>query len=210
MVCIHGGGFRAGSGNISGEVFASHDVVVVSINYRLGSLGFFAHPALDAEQANFGLLDMVLALQWVRDNIDQFGGDPGNVTIFGVSAGGMAVDLLMVSQAARGLFHRAIAQSGYATWALPRTRQAGDPQPLDMYAGPAQSAEKIASDLVARITDAPQTRQLLRTLDGQQLVEAVVGFQVPIVDGTSLTEEPGILFLRGQQQIGRASCRERV
>lgn len=199
MVWIHGGGFRAGSGNIDGAVFASQEVVVVSINYRLGSLGFFAHPALDGDQANFGLLDMVLALQWVHDNVEQFGGDPDNVTIFGVSAGGMAVDLLMVTQAARGLFHRAIAQSGYGTWSLPRTRQAPDPQPLDMYLGAAQSAEKIATDLVSRVTDTAQSSHLLRELDGRKLVEAVTGFQVPIVDGTSLVEEPGILFLRGRQ-----------
>ena len=106
MVWIHGGGFRAGSGNVPGELFATQGVAFVSINYRLGPLGFFAHPALGGKAANFGLLDMVLALEWVRDNIAAFGGDPGKVTIFGLSAGGMAVSLLLASDAAEGLFPR--------------------------------------------------------------------------------------------------------
>jgi len=87
MVWIHGGGFRSGSGNIAGDRLARYGVVVVSINYRLGPLGFFAHPDLPSDIANFGLLDMVAALQWVKDNARAFGGDPQNVTIFGVSAG---------------------------------------------------------------------------------------------------------------------------
>ncbi len=199
MVWIHGGGFRAGSGRIAGEVFAARDVVVVSLNYRLGPLGFFAHPALDAGAANFGLLDMVLALEWVRDNVAGFGGDPDNVTIFGVSAGGMAVDLLMVADAARGLFHRAIAQSGYATWALPRSRTAPLPAPLDMALGPAPEAETHATRLVTRVSGALQSAQMLRSLDALELVNALDGFQLPIVDGHSLEEEPGVLFLRQQQ-----------
>jgi para-nitrobenzyl esterase len=91
MVWIHGGGFRSGSGNIAGEALAKEGVVVVSMNYRLGPLGFMAHPALGNEVANFGLLDMVAALRWVQRNIAAFGGDPGNVTIFGASAGGQAL-----------------------------------------------------------------------------------------------------------------------
>ena len=121
LVWIHGGGFQTGSGSIPwyhGTTLARRaDVVVVSINYRLGALGFThlagtelgeGHPG----SGNLGLLDQVAALQWVQDNIENFGGDPGNVTIFGESAGGMSVAVLLGMPAARGLFHRAIAQSG--------------------------------------------------------------------------------------------------
>lgn len=195
---IHGGGFRFGSGQFPGEVFASQDAVVVSINYRMGPLGWMAHPALKSKAANFGLQDMILALNWVQNNIAAFGGDPNNVTIFGVSAGGMAVNLLMASDAARGLFHKAIAQSGYGTWALPRSRSAAQPAPLSIAHQPPESAEAIATALISRITDAPQNRATLGALDGQRLVDAVEGFQIPIVDGVTILEEPGIRFLRGQ------------
>jgi para-nitrobenzyl esterase len=93
MVWIHGSGFRAGSGNIPGELIAQEGVVVVSFNYRLGALGFMSHPALDSKVANYGVMDMVSALRWVNRHIASLGGDPENVTIFGVSAGAMAVKL---------------------------------------------------------------------------------------------------------------------
>jgi para-nitrobenzyl esterase len=199
MVWIHGGGFRSGSGNIAGEALAKEGVVVVSMNYRLGPLGFMAHPALGNEVANFGLLDMVAALRWVQRNIAAFGGDPGNVTIFGASAGGQAVNMLMVSPQARGLFHKAIAQSGYAAWALPRSALAPSPAPKGADRGPAQSAESASAELVARASSETQTAQMLRRLDGQRLVDGVRGFVMPIVDGRSLPDEPGILFLQGGQ-----------
>ena len=199
MVWIHGGGFRTGSNRIPGHVLARQNAVVVSINYRLGPLGFFAHEALKSTEANFGLMDMTLALEWVRDNIQKFGGNPHNVTIFGVSAGGMAVDLLMVHEPARGLFHRAIAQSGYATWALPRSARAPAPTPLSMDLKDAASAEEIARNLVAKLTDRKQNRRTLTRLDAQALADAVEGFHVPIVDGTSLAAEPAVLFARGKQ-----------
>ena len=199
MFWIHGGGFRSGSGNIPGALLASQDVVVVSINYRLGPLGFMAHQALGKRSANPALDDMVLALTWVRDNIQAFGGNPHNVTVFGVSAGGQAVNLLMVNPAARGLFHRAIAQSGYAAWPLPRSANAPVPAPRGMALGAAEQAETLSQAVVARLTDKRQSLRVLRGLDGQALVDAVEGFQMPIVDGTSLREEPGILFARGEQ-----------
>jgi para-nitrobenzyl esterase len=118
MVWIHGGAFVMGTG----ATFLYHgarlarrgDVVVVTINYRLGALGFLNHPELRARglDANLGLRDQVRALEWVRENIAAFGGDPANVTIFGESAGGMSVGTLLAAPAARGLFHRAILQSG--------------------------------------------------------------------------------------------------
>lgn len=200
MVYLHGGGFLTGSGRIAGEILASMDVVLVSMNYRLGPLGFMAHPALPGPVANFGLLDLIAALDWVRDNIRAFGGDPGNVTVFGVSAGGQAVNMLMVSPLAAGRFHRAIAQSGYAGWALPRASSAPSPAPLAANFGPAESAEAISETLLARLGSAGSaTAERLRQLDGQALVDAVRGFQMPIVDGSSLPEEPGFLFMRGRQ-----------
>ena len=203
MVWIHGGGFRAGSGRIAGEALAAQDVVVVSFNYRLGPLGFFSHEALNAREANFGLLDMILALRWVQANISQFGGDPGNVTIFGVSAGGMAVSLLMVSPGVDGLFHRAIVQSGYGTWALPRTRHAPSAKVRSMALGAPVAAEDIARHWAAKAggePGAPVTAQRLRALDGMALAEAVRGFVLPLVDGVTLPEEPALLFARGRQQ----------
>jgi len=121
MLWIHGGGNVIGlAGNYDGgHLAAAHDVVVVTIQYRLGPLGWFRHAALRSEggspedrSGNYGTLDQIRALEWVRDNIAAFGGDPANVTIFGESAGGRDVFALLLSQRARGLFHRAIVQSG--------------------------------------------------------------------------------------------------
>lgn len=201
MVWIHGGGFRQGSSQIDGAALARHGVVLVSINYRLGPLGFFAHPALNLKDNNLALQDMVAALRWVQTSVGAFGGDPGNVTVFGVSAGGMAVELLMVHPPAKGLFHKAIAQSGYGTWALLRSRGAPEPAPLDMALAPvpAGTAEAAATALVAKVSANPQTADMLRALDGQALVDALTGFQLPIVDGSSLPEEPALLFEQGRQ-----------
>ncbi len=120
MVWIHGGGFMGGSGaspTTSGAQFAKHGVVLVSLNYRLGRFGFFAFPALSRERpeetkGNYAYMDQIAALQWVKRNIAAFGGDPDNVTIFGFSAGGVSVHSLLASPMARGLFHKAIAESG--------------------------------------------------------------------------------------------------
>lgn len=122
MVWIHGGALTRGSGAVEvydGSKLARKGVVVVTINYRLGPLGFLAHPELTAESpeqasGNYGLLDQIAALRWVRDNIEQFGGDPGCVTIFGESAGSLSVNALVASPLVKGLFHRAIGQSGTA------------------------------------------------------------------------------------------------
>jgi para-nitrobenzyl esterase len=121
MLWIHGGGNTIGSNGFydGGHLATAHGVVLVAINYRLGAFGWFTHPALrgagtsaDDRSGNYGTLDLVRALEWVRDNASAFGGDPGNVTIFGESAGGTNVVTLLVSKRARGLFHRAIVQSG--------------------------------------------------------------------------------------------------
>ena len=122
MVWIYGGGFQAGGSSEprqDGAILARKGVVAVSMNYRLGLFGFFAHPELAAETpngttGNYGLMDQIAALQWVQKNIAAFGGDPHNVTIFGESAGSYSVSALMASPMTRGLIHRAIGQSGSA------------------------------------------------------------------------------------------------
>jgi para-nitrobenzyl esterase len=120
MVWIYGGGFVNGGSSppvYDGSAFARDGVVLVSFNYRLGSFGFFAHPALSAEQSagplgNYGYMDQIAALKWVRRNAARFGGDPHNVTVFGESAGGMSVNALLTSPLATGLFQKAIIESG--------------------------------------------------------------------------------------------------
>jgi para-nitrobenzyl esterase len=119
MVWIHGGAFIFGSGSVyDGSQFAKQGVVVVTVNYRLGRAGWFAHPALTAENpkgllGNYGLMDQIAALDWVKDNIKAFGGDPKNVTIFGESAGAISVNYLMLAPQAKGLFAKAVSESGF-------------------------------------------------------------------------------------------------
>ncbi|KAF4527500.1 hypothetical protein B566_EDAN015438 [Ephemera danica] len=137
MFWLHGGGFFAGSGNpdmFGPEFLLDHDVILVTVNYRLGPLGFLSLNSRGVT-GNYGLKDQVAALRWVRDNIANFGGNPNSVTVFGESAGAASVHFLMMSPLAKGLFHRAIVQSGSAfnDWAFER-------QP-----------ERLAADLVARM-----------------------------------------------------------
>ena len=123
MFWIHGGGNTTGMKDLYdfSSMVEKHDVIVVSINYRLGPFGWFTHPSIQGFQSgidqtsNFGTLDIIAALEWVQDNISSFGGDPNNVTIFGESAGGHNVLSLLVVKHAKGLFHKAISQSGYTT-----------------------------------------------------------------------------------------------
>jgi para-nitrobenzyl esterase len=134
LVWIYGGGFAGGSSSTPvhhGEHLARKGVVLVSVNYRVGPLGFLAHPELSAESSrrvsgNYGLLDLIAGLQWVRKNIAAFGGDPDKVTIFGESAGGIAVSMLCASPLAKGLFHGAIAQSGGSFGPPRRTTYPGE------------------------------------------------------------------------------------
>ena len=126
MVWLHGGGFTIGAGSLppyDGKALARRNVIVVTVNYRLGHLGFFAHPALEGEEAervcNFALTDQIAALKWVKQNIGAFGGDSKNVTLFGESAGARSVMSLMASPKAAGLFHKAIIQSSYTLPDLP-------------------------------------------------------------------------------------------
>jgi para-nitrobenzyl esterase len=181
MVWIHGGGNTVGHGGYyhGGNLASTHRLVVVAVNYRLGALGWFRHPALlaasendDDRSGNFGTLDLVRALAWVRDEISAFGGDPGNVTIFGESAGGSNVVTLLVSPRARGLFHRAIVQSGgTGTSTLAEAsnpRDAAEP-------GRASSAYEVALDLLVRAGRAVD-RQTARSVAHSMAPEALGAF----------------------------------
>ena len=206
---IHGGGYRTGTGAyysskninnpaelVDAKLWNRQGVILVTLNYRLGALGFFAHDALDGSQGvNYGLLDIVAGLKWVSRNIDTFGGDKSRLTIMGASAGGNAVQSLMVMPQAEGLFSTAISQSGYGTNVLPRTRH------VELLAG-SPSAEEISKKILERATEVPVDRLLaedLLALTANQLVNANDGLHYPIVDGITLPEEPGILFHRGKQ-----------
>ena len=130
IVYIHGGTFIIGSGsygaNLGDRIADQGDVVLVTMNYRLGPFGFLAHRDLEAEDpdrsaGNYGILDQIKALEWVRENIEHFGGDPGNVTLYGQSAGGVSVCTILASPLAEGLFHKAVMSSGMCDFCLPRS-----------------------------------------------------------------------------------------
>ena len=166
MVWLHGGSNRVGSGAqtaYDGTALASHGVLLVSINYRLGVMGFFSHPELTAESphhssGNYGLLDQIAALQWVQQNIAAFGGDPSNVTLFGESAGSVDATTLMTSPLAGGLFRRVIAESGPA-FGLGTSRTIAYMQPLGNALGNAALAQHPA----------PSQLEALRALPAAQL-----------------------------------------
>jgi para-nitrobenzyl esterase len=198
IVWIHGGALVTGSSKeplYDGARMASEGVVVVSINYRLGVLGWLAHPDLSAESpvgisGNYGLLDQVAALSWVKRNIEAFGGDPTNVTIAGESAGGLSVMYLMTSPLARGLFSKAIAQSAYMI-STPELKQARFG---------ALSAEDSGARL-GRTLQAPSLRAM-RAMDPQTLTDAAAlsGFSpFGAVDGTVLPRQLVDAFDRGEQ-----------
>jgi para-nitrobenzyl esterase len=198
MVWIHGGGFQAGAGaenRHDGEAFARKNVVLVTVNYRLGVFGFFAHPELTRESpqhaaGNYGLLDQVAALRWVRDNIAAFGGDPGNVTIFGESAGSFAVSALMASPLARGLFHKAIGESGAFF-----SRGLG-PMALPTLSASEERGAQFASSLGAPSLAA------LRAKSGDEVLQAAMKAQpwfAPNIDGYFLTEPVAATFAAGKQ-----------
>lgn len=212
MVWIHGGGFSIGSGAIHkvftpGPMpinhfsnFVGQGVVIVTLNYRLGILGVFAHPALSREQAdeplgNYGLLDQIAALKWTQSNIAAFGGDPDNVTLFGQSAGGSSVNALMVSPLSKGLFHRAISQSGAAMLA--------DSTYLNRANGEKASQESQGLKFAdtQNISNDEAAAKALRDLP----LDAIVGGGLPpmnvfpVVDGKVLPAPTGQLFRDGAQ-----------
>ena len=198
LVWIHGGALTSGSSSermYDGAKLAARGMVLVSINYRLGILGYLAHPQLSAESpqrisGNYGLLDQIEALRWVQRNIAAFGGDPANVTIAGESAGGLSVMYLMASPQARGLFARAIAQSAYMI-SMPELKRANFGE---------QAAEAIGSR-VATALGSPHVTDL-RSMDAAKLVNATAQtgyFPLGTVDGHVLPQQLVEVFDRGEQ-----------
>ncbi len=205
MVWIYGGGFVGGSSSssfTSGTPFARQNVILIAANYRLGRFGFFAFPALSRERpsetkGNYAYMDQIAALQWVKRNIAAFGGDPNNVTIFGFSAGGVSVHSLLTSPMARGLFHKAIVQSGGSRdsvlTARPMREDGVDPNyPV--------SAETIGTEFARSMgidgTDQPALAKL-RALSSEQVLRGAPtqpgvrgpDYEItPVLDGKLITE----------------------
>jgi len=190
LVWIHGGRFTLGAGrDYDGTKLAANGIVVVTINFRHGALGFLAHPALASEpggpSGNYGLMDQQAALRWVQDNVARFGGDPQNVTVAGQSTGGLSVLAHMISRGSGGLFHRAIVQSGVGPWALVQ-------QSL-----PAAEADGEAFAAKAGCPD--QTADCLRRLSVADLVSNFPGAAIPaVVDGEVLEEPIGVALAAGR------------
>jgi len=211
MVWIHGGALvRGGTALYPGHGLAAEGVVVVSMNYRLGRLGFFAHPALAAEtpgepHANYGYLDQIAALRWVQANVAAFGGDPKNVTLFGQSAGGGAVLVHLTSPLARGLFQRAILESPGAPTARALMTPMADLDVAHTVATDyAHSLGIDGDDAPARLRALPATT-LLEGASGPEVLAAIAarkrvpGFAMAIVDGKQVVDVPEQALLDGTQ-----------
>jgi para-nitrobenzyl esterase len=199
LVWIYGGGFSFGSTSDpvhNGEHLARKGVVLVSVAYRVGQLGFLAHPELSAESpngvsGNYGLLDQIAALQWIQDNIKAFGGDPAKVTIFGESAGGIAVSMLCASPLAKGLFHGAISQSGGSFGPTRSTTFPGENmKSLHM-------AEHDGMEYAKRVGVSSIAE--LRNVDADKLPLGMgMGGAWPIVDGYIIPDDQYLLYEAGQ------------
>jgi len=207
MVWIHGGGFTrgfAGTRAYDGEALARKGAVIVTINYRLGIFGFFAHPALSAESGhhasgNYALLDQIAALQWVQKNIAAFGGDPKRVTVCGESAGSWAVNVLMASPLAKGLFQRAIGESG------------GSFSPMKTLAEAEKEGEKLATSLApaaaadakSEAADKLEVQSILKTLRAKPAEELLKSAEMetvrPMVDGWVVPQAIATIFAEGRQ-----------
>ena len=207
MVWIHGGGFVNGGASpavYDGRHFARRGVVFVSFNHRLGRFGFFAHPALSSENpkgplGNYGYLDQIAALRWVRKNVAAFGGDPGNVTLFGESAGGGSVNTLMVSPLARGLFHKAIVESGGGRAGgimTPRNLKEAEAVGVAFAKLAGVTGEDAAALAALRKLPAPD---LVRGLNMASMGQQRDTYAGPMIDGQIVAEEPETAFRAGRQ-----------
>lgn len=193
MVFIHGGGFTYGAAGVplyDGAALAARGAVIVTINYRLGRLGFFAHPALtrenpDGELGNYAIMDQIAALQWVNRNIASFDGDPDNLTLFGESAGAGSVQILMDSPASKGLFHKAISESGAGGSALFPIR------------GGAINAEKVGELWAGSLGLENATPEQLRAIPLADVLKN--GRAFPFIDGKVVVHSPGEPFYRAQE-----------
>lgn len=189
MVWIHGGALTRGSGSIGaydGEELAKKGVVIVTINYRLGIFGFYAHPELTRESernssGNYGILDQIAALQWVQKNIGQFGGDPKRVTIFGESAGSWSVNVLTATPLAKGLFQRAIGESGALFSGLPTLAEAEKHG--------VETARQLGAGSIAA----------MRAKSAQELMKANGAIARPVVDGWLLPQQIMAIYAARRQ-----------
>lgn len=205
MVWLHGGGLwrlsAAGRSQAGGRLAANGDVVMVSPNHRLGVLGYAYLQDFDpmfTGSASAGMLDIVQALQWVRDNIEEFGGDPGNVTIFGQSGGGQKVSLLMAMPAAQGLFHKAIIQSGPAPLALEKHYGRDLAERLLHLLGISETrARDIQAVPLSAIMKAYY--QIFRDIGGFGVMGVIQDF-APVIDGDTLPQHP---FWNGASPLSR-------
>ena len=187
MLWVHGGAYVLGSGSLpmyQGTGFAKDGVILVTINYRLGNLGFFAHPAIDSESpdgehGNFAFMDQRAALKWVQDNIAAFGGDPGNVTLFGQSAGGSSVGFLLTMPSAKGLYQKVIIESGSIRSAV---------RPLKDAPEGTQSAEDMGVAMAKALGLDNPTAADLRALPAAMVMSRAAGrfMPGPIMDGTDV------------------------
>lgn len=204
MVWFHGGGHTAGTGsssNFDGTSLARKGVVLVTVNYRLGALGFMAHPALTAESphgssGNYGLLDKIGALEWIRDQIRNFGGDPDRVTIFGQSAGSHSACALMVSPLAAGLFHRVIGQSGSC---VDRPYRSVPEDAFGSIGSAHEGGLAIAAVLGVKGAEA-EAASALRAMSPESLLEARAETGAStgvIIDGWVVPDVPRTLFESG-------------
>ncbi len=224
MVWIHGGGFTGGSGSdagSAGDAFAKQGVILVTINYRLGRLGHFAFPALSKEhpeeyKGSYAYMDQIAALKWIKENITAFGGDPKNVTIFGFSAGGVSVHSLLTIPAAKGLFHKAISESGGGRDGVltgrPINKENADP----FYT---VSAETVGINFARKHkiegTDAAALAKLrslsvAEIVDGGQENDSSFGriYSGPILDGKLVVETAESAYKAGRQ-AGKGSTHNR-
>jgi para-nitrobenzyl esterase len=204
MVWIHGGGSVEGTGELPamGPAMARSGVVFVSINYRLGMLGFLAHPALAAESphhssGNYALLDQIAALKWVKENIGKFGGSPENVTVFGESSGAVDICYLMTMPLARGLFARAIIHSnGCSDYFIPDMKRARD------IAGMQESGEQAGVRFAGKlgIENTVDALARLRAKSADEIMSATdTAAALEIVDGWVIPRQPAIVFADGRQ-----------
>ena len=207
MVWIHGGSFNSGAASLdmyNGKNLARQNVIVVTINYRLGPLGFLSHPLLSKESphgvsGNYGLLDQIAALKWVQKNIKSFGGNPDLVMVFGESAGAMSICDLMISPLADGLFQRAVSESG----------SFGDAYPLNRE-DTVEKAEKTGQEIAVKLgcDTAADVLAAMREKTADEVVKAAftgydpnAGIKMrPVIDGWVIPENPWSLFSDGKQK----------
>jgi para-nitrobenzyl esterase len=216
MVWIHGGGFTGGSGASPqnfGNSFAKQGVILVAINYRLGRLGYFAHPALSKEnpnepKGNYGYMDQIAALQWIQNNIESFGGNPKNVTIFGFSAGGVSVHSLLTIPSAKGLFHKLISESGGGRDGVltgrPINKENADvlynvsAETIGLNFAKSKGIEGTDADALAKL----RALKVEDIVDGGQETDGPNGprtYSGPILDGKLVVETAESAYMAGRQ-----------